>query len=101
MSSNFVSISKMGRRCESMSGLLRSLAHPGRLMILGHLCNGEKTVSELVLASGVSQSQLSQFLIRMKLEGLVVCERRGRYQFYAIAEPKIRALIRALQKIFC
>lgn len=70
-------------------------------MIMGHLCHGEKTVSELVALCELSQSQLSQFLNRMKLEGLVSCQRRGRFQYYSPADPKIVKLIQAVQAIFC
>lgn len=96
-----ISISKMERRCGQVSALLRALSHPGRLLIMGHLCQGEKTVSELVESCGLSQSQLSQFLGRMKLEGLVVCERRGRFQYYSPADSKIVKLIRAVQDLYC
>lgn len=96
-----ISIPKMERKCQRVSSLLRALSHPARLMIMGHLCQGEKTVSELVELCELSQSQLSQFLNRMKLEGLVVCERRGRFQFYAAANGDIVKLIRAIQGIYC
>ncbi|MBK9294220.1 MAG: helix-turn-helix transcriptional regulator [Oligoflexia bacterium] len=70
-------------------------------MILGHLAKGEKTVTELQRLCKVSQSQLSQFLIRMKLQGLVTCSRKGRFQYYAAKDKKIIKLIEAIQAIFC
>ncbi len=96
-----ISIPKIARKCEEVSGLLRSLSHPQRLMILGHLAQGPKTVSELQKLCDLQQSQLSQFLGRMKLEGLVACERKGRFQFYSAADKRIVELIGAIQKIFC
>lgn len=98
---NVISIAKIGPKCEEVSGLLRSLSHPQRLMILGHLAKGERTVSELQELCGIQQSQLSQFLGRMKLEGLVSCQRKGRYQFYSAADPRVVELIGSIQKIFC
>lgn len=70
-------------------------------MILGHLSGGPKTVTELVEVTDVSQPQMSQFLARMKLEGLVACERKGRFQYYSLASSKIAALMTAIQSIFC
>lgn len=92
---------KLEKKCTQVSQLLKSLAHPGRLLIMGHLVGGEKTVSELQKLSGISQSQLSQFLARMKLEELVSCERRGRFQYYAAADEQVIELMRAIQKIYC
>jgi len=96
-----ISIPKMENKCHEVSELLRTLAHPGRLMILGHLTHGEKTVSELQESTGISQSQLSQFLNRMKLEGIVGCNRKGRFCFYFVTDKQAVRLIDAVQKIFC
>lgn len=96
-----ISISKMEGKCELVSGLLRALSHPQRLMILGHLIGGEKTVTELQDLCSISQSQLSQFLGRMRLEGLLACERKGRFQYYSIADKKIVKLIREIHAIYC
>ena len=68
---------------------------------MGNLLDGEKSVTELQKLTGLSQSQLSQFLSRMKLEKLVTCERRGRFQFYAAADERVVGLIRALQSLYC
>lgn len=96
-----ISISKMEDKCDLVAGLLKSLSHPGRLLILGHLAVGEKTVSELQGLCELSQSQLSQFLNRMRLEGLIQCRRNGRFMYYSIANRDIESLILSLQNIFC
>lgn len=96
-----ISIPKMEASCELVSGLLRALSHPKRLLILGHLAQGEKTVTELQDLCGISQSQLSQFLGRMRLEGLILCERKGRFQYYSISDKKIVRLMQAIQSIYC
>ncbi|HEX4925322.1 MAG TPA: metalloregulator ArsR/SmtB family transcription factor [Bdellovibrionales bacterium] len=96
-----ISISKLKDSCEDVSALLRALSHPGRLLVLDHLLQGEKTVSELQELCGISQSQLSQFLGRMKLEGLVACEKKGRFCYYRTASPKVSRLITAINSIYC
>jgi ArsR family transcriptional regulator len=88
-------------KCTEVSSLLKSLSHPGRLMIMGNLVDGGKTVTELQRLCDLSQSQLSQFLARMRLEGLVQCQREGRFQFYSAASPEVSELIRSIQRIFC
>lgn len=86
--------------CEEACSLLNALSHPGRLRILGHLLEGPKTVTELQPLCGLSQSQLSQFLTRMRTEGLVVCMRRGRFQYYSPAHLQVVQLYRAVHQIF-
>lgn len=96
-----LSTHRLEAHCEQVASLLKSLSHPGRLLVMGHLVGGEKTVTELQERCGLSQSQLSQFLSRMKLEGLIRCERRGRFQFYSAGDERIIGLIQAIQKIYC
>lgn len=101
MPAKTISISKLENRCGEAAALLRSLSHPGRLLVLGHLLQGEKSVSELQQLCGISQSQLSQFLGRMKLEGLVRSEKKGRFCYYSTASPKVTRLIEAISSIYC
>ena len=92
---------KLKAACEDVAALLSALSHPGRLLILGALHDGEKTVGELQDICGLSQSQLSQFLSRMKGEQLLACRREGRFQYYFLSDPKVRKLVRELQKLYC
>ncbi len=96
-----ISIPKISQKCDDVSALLRILSHPQRLMIMGHLSHGAKTVSELQELCTISQSQISQFLSRLKLEGLLDSRREGRFQYYFIADKKIVRLIQAIQEIYC
>ena len=92
---------KLKKACVEVSALLRALSHPKRLMIMGYLVDEEKTVGELQELCGISQSQLSQFLMRMKFEKLVTCHRRGRFQYYTVADERMVDLIVAIQRIYC
>jgi DNA-binding transcriptional ArsR family regulator len=86
---------------DQVCGLLKSLSHPQRLMILCYLSQGEKTVSDLLQVCAITQSQLSQFLIRMKAEGLLKSRRDGRFQYYSIGDPRVARLIQTLEGLFC
>ncbi|MCM0605678.1 MAG: winged helix-turn-helix transcriptional regulator [Xanthomonadaceae bacterium] len=101
VSVDLFSIKKIQPKCGEVSGLLRALAHPGRLLILGHLTSEPKTVTELQSLCGLSQSQLSQFLSRMRAEGLVDYSRTGRFLTYRVSDERISGLIRSIQTIFC
>ena len=91
----------MRNKCDNVSRILKALAHPQRLMILCYLSDGEKTVGEIQQACDASQSAVSQFLNRMRLEGLVQSEKRAQFVYYKIQDPQVRQLIKSLYKIFC
>jgi DNA-binding transcriptional ArsR family regulator len=88
-------------QCEEVSQILKTVAHPKRLLILCLLSGGAKTVGALETACGASQSSVSQFLTRMKSEGLLKSRREGGYTFYEIADKRIHTLIANVCKIFC
>lgn len=94
-------LKKMEENCQNVALIMKSLSHPQRLMILCHLSLNEKTVSELEDLCHISQSQISQFLSRMKLEKLITSEKRGLFVFYRIADDRTKKLISSLHKIFC
>ncbi len=94
-------LTMMQNKCEEVSGLLKNFAHPQRLLILCYLSDGEKQVSDIQEAVGLSQSQTSQFLKRMQSEGLLKVRREKNYSFYSINNPEVLKLIKAMQKIFC
>ncbi len=96
-----VSIKDMEDNCGKVANLMKALAHPRRLMILCHLSYDEKTVGELEELCGASQSSVSQYLNRMRLEGLVNCEKRGLFVYYRIEDLNVKKLITALHKIYC
>jgi DNA-binding transcriptional ArsR family regulator len=96
-----VSIRKITKSCEKVCLILKSLSHPQRLLILGHLLEGPKTVSDLVDLCDTSQSQMSQFLIRMKFDGLIRSEKDGKYQVYSLADKRLGRLMKTIQAEYC
>lgn len=91
----------MQNKCEEVSALLKHFSHPQRLLILCFLSDGEKAVSEIYEAVGLSQSQTSQFLKRMQAEGLLDVRRERNFSFYYIINPDVLKLLKSMQKIFC
>ena len=92
---------KLADQCETVSSLLKAIAHPQRLQILCFLAEGEKTVSDLESYCGASQSSVSQYLGKMKLEGLLVSRRVGKNVLYKIESTELLKLMKAFQAIFC
>ena len=90
----------MAGRAEAVAAFLKAVSHEGRLMILCHLAGGEKSVTELEALLGQRQAAVSQQLARLRLEGLVSTRREGKAIFYALHDPRVPALLRALPDNF-
>jgi DNA-binding transcriptional ArsR family regulator len=67
----------------------KALGDEGRLSLLSALQRGEKSVSELVEATGRSQPNVSQHLASLTHAGLVEARRDGTRVFYRIADPTV------------
>ena len=91
----------MRKNCDNVSQILKALSHPQRLVILCYLSEGSRTVSEIEDFCGMSQSATSQFLVRMKLEGLVSSEKVGKFVTYRIDDSRVEELVSSLHHIFC
>ena len=92
---------QMKGKCEEVASLLKHFSHPQRLLILCYLSDGEKQVTDIHQAVGLSQSQTSQFLKRMQSEGLLDVRREKNFSFYHITNPDVIKLLKSMQKIFC
>jgi DNA-binding transcriptional ArsR family regulator len=82
------------------AAFLKALGHEGRLMILCHLTEGERSVTELEHLLGQRQAAVSQQLARLRLEGLVSTRRDGKAIHYAILDPKVLRIVRLLQTLY-
>ncbi len=80
---------------------LRAIAHETRLSVLCHLLDGPMCVQELMAVTGTSQSNLSQHLIKMRLMGILLNEKRGQQVYYRIANPAFGDLVTTLKYIYC
>ena len=69
--------------------LFRGFGDPSRLSILDVLRDGPLTVSEIVAATGLSQSNASNHLGCLRDCGLVVAERNGRYITYRLSDDRV------------
>lgn len=77
----------------------RGLADMSRLALLEALRDGEKSVSELVAITGLSQPNVSHHLACLKDCGLVVSRQEGRFVYYALADPRVEDVLRYAEDI--
>lgn len=96
-----ISPAAMGARAEEVAALLKTLAHPARLMLVCMLVEGEHSVGELEERLDLHQPHLSQQLTVLRGAGVVATRREGKQIFYSLAEAKAGRLIAALHSIFC
>lgn len=83
--------------------LFRGFADPSRLAILEALRAGERCVSDLVLATGLTQSNVSGHLACLRDCGLVVSRQEGRFVRYRLADPQVAEMLgdaRAIVALF-
>ncbi len=74
---------------ELQAEISKTLAHPLRLAILHNLKSGEKTVNQLTLTLGASQSNISQHLAILRQRQIVKTRKDGTNIYYRVASPKI------------
>jgi len=88
------------QKADSIANIMKNFSNKDKLAILCFLWNEEKNVSELMSCSTISQSQISQYLWKMKLEWIVQSEKKWKEVFYKISDNKILEIIDSLKKIF-
>jgi DNA-binding transcriptional ArsR family regulator len=82
---------------EVKANLFKGLAHPLRVRVLEVLAasaDDETPVSDLLEATGLEASHLSQHLAVLRNYRLVTAERRGNQVLYRLAYPQVADLLR-------
>ncbi len=91
----------LGPRADEAANFLKALAHEGRLTILCHLIDGEKSVTELETLLASRQAAVSQQLARLRLEGLVRPRRDGKVIYYSLNDQRTERVLGLLNDLFC
>ncbi|ONN70207.1 sulfite-sensing transcriptional repressor BigR [Pseudomonas oryzihabitans] len=96
-----LSAQDMQVRAREVAALLKTLAHPVRLLLACALAEGEYAVGELEARLDIHQPTLSQQLGVLREAGLVTTRREAKQIFYRLTEDKATQLLQALYQIFC
>lgn len=70
-------------------------------MILCHLADGEKSVTQLEELLSARQAAVSQQLSRLRLQGLVAPRRDGKTIYYSLADERATQILCILHDMFC
>ena len=73
--------------------LIRGFSDPSRLSILETLRDGPRKVSEIVMATGLSQPNVSSHLGCLRDCGLVITQQRGKYVIYQLSDPRVNEIL--------
>lgn len=79
--------------------LFRGLGDGSRLSILDSLRGGPLTVGEIVAATGLTQSNVSNHLGCLRDCGLVVATQSGRYVTYQLSDDRVGELIEVAEAL--
>jgi ArsR family transcriptional regulator, virulence genes transcriptional regulator len=96
-----MNLSELNKKAGAAEQLLKALANRHRLMILCELHKGERSVTALQEAVGLSQSALSQHLARLRADALVSTRRQAQTIYYALASDEVLRMIALLYELYC
>ena len=92
---------RMAGHADRAAALLKSLAHPARLLVVCRLVEGEASVSTLQALGSLSMSALSQHLAVLRDAQLVQTRRESQTIFYSLAQTPALGVLRALHDAYC
>jgi DNA-binding transcriptional ArsR family regulator len=72
------------------------LSERTRLKILHSICNAERSVSAIVAATGVTQTNVSRHLALMHQAGVVSRRRDGNAVYYKVTDPEFVEICRTV-----
>ena len=91
----------MKANVDEASAFLKKLSNPDRLLVCCALVGAERSVRELEDLLGIRQPGLSQQLAELREAGLIAGRKDGKHVFYRLADPRVRAVVDTLHRLFC
>ena len=86
-----------GNEAEALAEKMRVFGTASRLRLLWAMRGQERTVEELVAATGMSSSSASQQLRVLRQSRLVAVRRAGRHAFYRLHDHHVADLLEAIR----
>jgi ArsR family transcriptional regulator, virulence genes transcriptional regulator len=79
---------------ERAANMLKAIAHPIRISIVGCLEDGEKrTVTEIHNLLGIEQSTASHHLVILRDRGVLGSKREGKNTWYYLKHPNLKMIL--------
>jgi DNA-binding transcriptional ArsR family regulator len=85
-------------KLEKAANMLKAIAHPIRMSIIGYLEDGKKrTVTEIHKTIGIEQSTASHHLGIMKDRGVLESRREGKNICYFLKHDKLTTILKCIE----
>ena len=84
---------------EERADFINGLSNPIRLQILELIKDCECTVNQIVSATRISQSSVSQHLACLKGCGLVTSRQAGKYVYYKLTTNSVKTLLTLIDTV--
>ena len=88
-----MSLPAQTKSIEIQARFFRGLSDPSRLAILECLRGKPLTVTEIVEATGLTQSNVSNHLACLRDCGLVTAEQDGRFVYYSLSDRRVNKML--------
>jgi len=86
-------------KLESASDMLKAIAHPMRIAIVGLLDENKKlNVTEIYETLEIEQAVASHHLSILKNKGVVLSERAGKNCIYSLKFPRLSQIVSCIEK---
>jgi DNA-binding transcriptional ArsR family regulator len=89
----------MSTSLDALSNILTCISQPARIRILACIGDNEACVCHLEAALHLSQASISQHLMILRKNGLVVTRRDGRHIYYSLANPKLVTMFHEISNL--
>jgi DNA-binding transcriptional ArsR family regulator len=82
---------------EKAANMLKAIAHPIRISIVGYLEDGKKrTVTEIYKKLGIEQATASHHLVILKDRGVLSSKREGKNTWYYLKHANLRNILNSI-----
>ncbi|MFB2553467.1 ArsR/SmtB family transcription factor [Ensifer soli] len=96
-----LSLDTMQEKAAEAADFMRLFSTPSRLILLCHIAQKERSVSEIQEDLDFKQPALSQQLGELRQAGVVQTRRESRQVYYSIADDRVTAVMEMLMRVFC
>lgn len=91
-----ITVDELGRVFETVSRYFSLLSEPMRVRILHAICDGERTVSEIVAHTGATQTNVSRHLNTMYRAGVLTRRKHAGFTYYGVADLALTEICRTV-----
>ncbi len=87
------------KQLELRTNIIKSLAHPARLLVVQTLAEGERCVCELTELIGYDMSTVSKHLTLLRNAGIIEDEKRSNKVFYKLKTPCVLNFLKCVERV--